>query len=111
MGGVELASSVGVLQGSVGKGEHDNEDLAFFNFHDLPFPYRALIDPFGDTPCSGVNTSGPIYFSELDPTWNNEELANMMTPEIALVSNPIALASCAADAVAATAGEPLDVLF
>jgi conjugal transfer pilus assembly protein TraU len=111
MGGVELASSVGMLQGSVGKGENDNGDLAFFNLHDLPFPYRALIDPFGDTPCAGVNTGGPIYFSELDPTWNNEELANIMTPEIALVSNPIAISSCATDAVAATAGEPLDALF
>ncbi|NBY21667.1 MAG: conjugal transfer protein TraU, partial [Gammaproteobacteria bacterium] len=42
----------------------------------------------------------------MDPTWNNEELANITTREIALVANPIALAACAADAVAATAGEP-----
>ena len=111
LGGVELASSVGMLQGTVGRGEQDNGDLAFFNFHDLPFPLRSLMDPFGDTPCSGVNTSGPIYFSELDPTWNNEELANVMTPEIAIVANPIALSACAADAVAATAGEPRDELF
>lgn len=111
LGGVEMANSVGVLQGSVGKGEHDNGDLAFFNFHDLPFPFREILDPFGDTPCSGVNTSGPIYFSELDPTWNNEELANILSPEVALIANPIAVASCAADAVVATAGEPLDALF
>ena len=111
LGGVELATSTGVLQGSVGKAEHDSGDLAFFNFHDLPFPYRALLDPLGDTPCSGTNTGGPVYLSELDPTWNNEELANITTPEIALVANPIALASCSADAVAATYGQPLDPLF
>ena len=111
LGGVEMASSVGVLQGSVGRSEHDNGDTAFFNFHDLPFPLRALLDPFGDTPCSGVNSGGPMYLSELDPTWNNENLANITTPEITLVANPIALAACAADAVAATAGEPLDGMF
>ncbi len=34
-----------------------------------------------------------------------------MTSEIALVSNPIAVSSCAADALAATAGEPMDALL
>ncbi|NBS16913.1 MAG: hypothetical protein EBS79_08415 [Gammaproteobacteria bacterium] len=55
-------------------------------------------------------TGGPLYLSELDPTWNNEELANITTLEIALVANPIALAACAADADSSITGIPFAAL-
>ncbi|NBT44442.1 MAG: CHAT domain-containing protein [Gammaproteobacteria bacterium] len=46
----------------------------------------------------------------MDPTWNNEELANITTLEIALVANPIALAACAADADSSITGIPFAAL-
>ncbi|VDB02534.1 hypothetical protein BANRA_05466 [Klebsiella pneumoniae] len=52
-----------------------------------------------------------MYMSELDPTWNNDELAFFTNPEAAAVANPIAAAACTADAVSSTAGKPLKQLF
>ena len=56
------------------------------------------------------------YFAELDPTWSDDELAGILTPEAVLFSNPIAQASCAADSLATAVvtgatGLPLDSLF
>ena len=46
-----------------------------------------------------------------DPLWNNDELSFLLHPEIALVANPTAQASCAADAVAAARGFGINKLF
>jgi len=52
-----------------------------------------------------------LYLSELDPTWNDDELGALLNPEAILFGNPVAQALCAADCLAATAGYPLDPLF
>ena len=52
-----------------------------------------------------------LYVSELDPTWNNDELAFFTNPEASLVATPVAQAACPADAVASTARHPIDKLF
>src|SRR5260364_305067 len=52
-----------------------------------------------------------LYFSELDPTWNNDELAFFTNPEAAAVANPIAAATCTADAASSLTGKPLKQLF
>ncbi len=58
-----------------------------------------------------VSNYSLLYLTELDPTWNDDELAAILNPEALLFANPIAQAVCAADCVAATGGFPLDPLF
>ena len=47
-----------------------------------------------------------LYLSELDPTWNNGELAFFTNPEAAWLANPVAQSACLIDGAAATAGSP-----
>ena len=97
--------------GSVGHGDHDHGDLAFFHVHDFPFPLAPILDIFGETPCSTGNHATPPYLSELDPSWNHELLAAMMHPEAILFAEPQAIEACSADAVAANLGMPIDSMI
>lgn len=58
-----------------------------------------------------VSNYALLYLSELDPTWNDDELGALLNPEAILFGNPITQALCAADCVAASAGWPIDPLF
>lgn len=51
------------------------------------------------------------YMSELDPFAQSDELSLFAFPETLLFANPAAILACAADAIAATAGSPIDALF
>ena len=97
--------------GSVGHGDHENGDLAFFHVHDFPFPLAPLLDVFGETPCSAGNHATPPYLSELDPSWNHELLAAIMHPEAILFAQPQAIEACSADAAAANMGMPIDSMI
>ena len=52
-----------------------------------------------------------LYLSEIDPTWNNDELNVFLYPESLLLANPIALAACLADVAAVEIREAIDPLF
>ena len=58
-----------------------------------------------------VSNYSLLYLSELDPTWNDDEIGALLNPEAILFGNPITQALCAGDCVAASAGWPIDPLF
>lgn len=87
---------------------------SFYNFHVLAFPVGQLTDMLTDSVCaaeSGSSDADMLYASELDPTWNNEELSMFTTPEAVLFANPLAIAACVADAAAATVAQPIGALY
>jgi len=98
------------LLGSLGMSDQDTSHPAFFNVHIFPFP-NPLADPFGATPCAGIDNPPVMYLSEWDPTWNHENLALLLAPEGGVVGLPGALETCSVDIVAANRGEALDSLF
>jgi len=51
------------------------------------------------------------YLSELDPTWQDDELTFLLNPEAAVFGNLLAQAACGADSLASLAGLPIDSLF
>lgn len=110
MGGVSILSGMEDFKGTVGAGDPLGHGTAFFHVHSFPFPFTALVDPFADTPCRTLNDSAPPYFTETDPGWNLTALSWIDSPESLFTLNPATLAACSADAYAATAGEPIDVL-
>src|SRR5690606_15307698 len=72
------------------------------------------LEQFTDSVCvskSGGGDADLAWISELDPTATNDELSLFVHPEAILFSNPVAVAACMADAVAATAYKPLQALF
>ena len=113
LGGLQLPLGERRLLGTIGQGEGDSSDLAFSHYHYYAFPLLALLDLFADEGCNadGYLDFDLLYLSELDPTWSLSELAFFTHPEAAWLANPVALAACMADAVAATAGTPIDELF
>ncbi|WKL18793.1 TraU family protein [Comamonas testosteroni] len=100
-------------QGNHSNSTHDGSDGTFMHYHFYAFPLLIMMDLFVNQKCNpdGYMDLDVMYMSELDPTWNNDELAFFTNPEAAAVANPIAAAACSADAIASTAGKPLKQMF
>ncbi|WP_199041223.1 MULTISPECIES: TraU family protein [unclassified Dyella] len=86
---------------------------AYYNWHWWAYPVNVLLDSLIGSVCStkGGYDMDLLYFSEIDPTWNNDELAFYTQPEAKLFSNPLVIASCAADAVASTVNKPIQLMY
>lgn len=114
LGGVRLPLSDIRKQGTGGKSKKISaQEGAFYQYHYFAFPLLVMLELFMDESCSvdGYSDFDLMYFSEVDPTWNNEQLAFFTHPEAAAVANPVAISACSTDAVAATAGKPQDKMF
>ena len=72
---------------------------SFYQYHMYFFPLLAMLDLFVTENCGmGYNDFDLAYMSEIDPTWNDDELADLLNPESVLFVNPVAEAMCLADA-------------
>jgi conjugal transfer pilus assembly protein TraU len=87
-------------------------DRIFADFHLMKFPVWSMLDLFKDMPCSEKNNKFEIaMMSEVLPNWKNEVLSLLLNPEALVFANPATSLACAADAVAASLGNPIDLLF
>ena len=113
LNGTRLPITNGRQQGTAGRGEEGIHDRGAYHYHYYAFPLLRMLDLFVDRRCSsdGFLDFDVMYLSELDPTWNNDELAFFVNPEAAAVANPLAIAACAADAARTETGWPTDNLF
>jgi len=111
LGGMTVVPGMETFQGTVGTGDPHEHGHAFFHVHSYPFPFTALFDPFGNTPCRSANDRAPPYFTELDPGWNLAFLSWLDSPESLFTGNPLSVAACAADAATSNLGLPNDALF
>lgn len=102
-----------INQGNHQKGGKQGMQGTFMHYHYYAFPLLTMLDLFTNPGCvsDGYLDLDMMYMSEVDPTWNNDELAFFANPEAAAVANPLAIAACPADAVSSTAGQPIDSLF
>jgi conjugal transfer pilus assembly protein TraU len=112
LGGVFLRRYTRLLGGNKGPA-NDPTDAIFYHYHYYAFPLLIMLDLFTDADCNpdGYHDFDLLYLSELDPTWNSDELAFLLNPETAVFANPVALAACVVDGASATAGQPQDSLF
>lgn len=102
-----------LFQGTHGNGDFDGGDGSFMHYHYYAFPLMMMLDVFVKSSCivDGYMDLDVMYMSELDPTWNNDELAFFTNPEAAAVANPVAALACTAEAATASAGKTMDSLF
>lgn len=100
-------------QGNHARGGKAGAQGTFMHYHYYSFPLLVMLDMFTSAGCTtdGYQDLDMMYLSELDPTWNNDELAFFSNPEAAAVANPLAAAACPADAISSTAGKPIESLF
>lgn len=113
LGGAEMNMTNGRARGNSGQNEtSEGDSAAFWHYHYYAFPLLLLLEMVVANRCGdGYLDMDLLYISELDPTWNDSELAFFANPEAAIFSNPISIAACMTDAAAATVGRPLDSLF
>lgn len=113
LGGVTLPGSNRLAQGTQGIGYKDATDLSFYHYRYYAFPLFLMLDLFMPDGCfsDGMVDFDIMYISELDPTWNDDQLAFFTNPEAAAVANLPAQAACVADAVHTATGETNDVFW
>lgn len=112
LGGTVLPLSRRTFVGHHSDGDFDGTDPTFMHYHYYAFPILLMMDLFVANCGNDHYIDLDIMFlSEVDPTWNNDELAFFTNPEAAAVANPAAVVACMADAVAATAQKPIKEMF
>lgn len=113
LGGADMSTTSGRAWGNSGKNETlEGDQAAFWNYHYYAYPLLLMLEMTVANRCGdGYLSMDLLYLSELDPTWNDAELAYFANPESVIFSNPISIAACIADNVAAATGKPIDSLF
>jgi len=115
LGGSVLQLTSSRLMG--GKHSVENRDEArqegttFMNYHYFAFPLDVILNMFSGCASDGYMDFDLMYLSEVDPTWNEDQLAFFTNPEVTLVATPVAQAACIGDALAANAGLPSEMMW
>lgn len=109
LGGIKLG------KGKMGTGYTNTNDKinqgAFYNTHWYQYPIVSWLNLALNAGCIQGGDFDIAYFSELDASWNDDELAILLAPESTLFANVIAQSSCAVDAISSMFGVPMDALF
>jgi conjugal transfer pilus assembly protein TraU len=82
-----------------------------WNVHWYMYPLLYWLELAADFACLEKASIDILYVTEIDPLWQDDELTMLLNPEAILFANPIAIAACGADCIAATSKLPLDPLF
>ncbi len=110
LGGVRLGIADALYRGTSGDPTADLEQQSFNHVHTYSYPIVLMMDLF--TKCANSYSDiDLLYMSEVDPLWNDPIVALYGNPMSVFGSSVVAQAACAADAVASSAGSPIDNLF
>ena len=114
LGGVTI--SPGVRAAAHGRSASASADethrgTAFYEVHWYHTPWLFVLEMLLDSACLEASPWDLAYLTELDPLWDDSAAAFILAPESALFANPAAVAACAADCGAATAGTGITELF
>ena len=110
LGGVKLDPGIRAPEGEV-RLQADNTRQSRYQAHWYVDPLLYWLDVLFDNPCLETGGFDVAYLSELDPTWNDDELSMLLHPETFLFGNPIAQAACAGDCVLSSSGFGSNALF
>ncbi|HBC7186385.1 TPA: conjugal transfer pilus assembly protein TraU [Morganella morganii] len=109
MGGFQIPiSKVGTGKATKSAGDSTG---TFYHVHWYKYPLISWLNIIESAACMQGGEYDIAYLTEIDPMWNDDELALFTNPEAIVFGNPIAQLACAADAVASELGMPLDPLF
>jgi conjugal transfer pilus assembly protein TraU len=111
LGGLQLGSDQKRLGGYRRGYDKHHSHSSFYHVHYYVYPLIYWLELITDFICLEESTFDLAYMSELDPTWNDEELQSVLTPDVFLFANPLAQAACTIDCAAATLKLPRDEMF
>ncbi len=110
LGGIQLDPGIRAPEGEV-RLQQDNTRQSNYQVHWYVDPILYYLEVLLDTPCLETGSFDVAYITEVDPTWNDDELTMLLNPETFLFGNPIAQAACAGDCVLASTGFGSNGLF
>lgn len=111
MGGISIGKETIKNKGAVSTIADGPSQSSFYHVHWYTYPLLSLLDLFTDFGCIEKGNLDVLYMSELDPTWNDDQLSLLINPEAALFGNPAAQLACIPDCAAASLSKPIDKLF
>ena len=112
LGGIDLDPGIPAPAGArFTHSQGDGDGGSFYQAHFYVNPVLYWLQVVADFPCLERGSFDLAYLTEVDPLWNDDELTLILNPEAVLFANPVAVAACAADCVAATAGFGIAELF
>ncbi|MQA40590.1 TraU family protein [Rugamonas aquatica] len=111
LGGIDVDPGIPAPEAGRSAGVSGVTSEQFYQAHYYTTTVAQLLSVLMDSPCMEKGTFDLAYMTELDPLWNDDMLTAILSPESLLFANPIAVAACAADCVAATAGFGSSKLF
>jgi len=96
--------------GGAEMGHEGNETSTFAQAHFWYFYILGMMDEALDTMCEETTSTDLVGLSEIDPLWQDDELAIIIGPEAYLFANYGAQLTCIADAVTTNVGYSLSPL-
>lgn len=97
--------------GGAEMGHEGNETSTFVQAHFWYFYILGLLDEALDTMCMETTSTDLVGLSEIDPLWQDDELAVIIQLEAYLFANYGAQLTCIADAISANVGYSISPLF
>ncbi|WP_435277356.1 TraU family protein (plasmid) [Psychrobium sp. nBUS_13] len=106
LGGIKLQDDLFSLgAGANIPADEDVSNIANYQYHYFSFPIFEMLEILYLPNCGSDYVDFDLmYLSELDPTWQNDLLAIVLSPEAVIFANPIAKAWCTADCILTTNG-------
>lgn len=121
LGGIDVSHGLSAVSpdvnlnwGTYAAGSENGQPVTtYFNYHVIAFPITTMLSMASFSECTADQSPDMdlLLISEIDPTWNNPDLAFHVTPENAAVATPVAALSCAPEGVSASFGRPLNRMF
>lgn len=103
MGGMALGSGSNVPMHGRNQSGGRMKD-SFYQAHYYANPVISWMNLITDMPCKESGKFDLVYMTEPDPTWDDDALSAILTPESSLFANATSVLSCAADCVKASVG-------
>jgi conjugal transfer pilus assembly protein TraU len=111
LGGVSLGSGFDISQGAQNTRLTGTATTSFYHAHYYINPVLSWMEVLLDFACLDAAPFDVAYLTEVDPLWRDDELTLILNPDAILFANPIAIAACAVDCVAASTGLGRPELF
>jgi conjugal transfer pilus assembly protein TraU len=111
MGGLCFSNSAKQGTHSITGDQKRAKEHSFYHVHWYIYPIIHWLELLTDFICLDKKEVDLAYLTELDPTWNDDELAAILSPEVFLFANPVAQAACSVDCATASVSYSRDPFF
>jgi conjugal transfer pilus assembly protein TraU len=110
LGGIQV-NITGSHHNGASESSGSGTEGSFYQVHWYKYPLIQWLNIITSLGCMQSGDYDIGYLTELDPTWDDDELGFLISPEDSLFANSIAQVACAADALSAAHGAAQNDLF